>query len=73
MGKRIFCLICAAVLVVASLAQCRVFAQAVEPGIPQSSKALIKPRSSHRSNPLVSAMFLVLAGVGFTLLFDKKK
>ena len=73
MGKRIFCLICAAVLLVVSLAECRVFAQGTEPGVPRESKALIKPRSSHRSNPLVSAMFLVLAGVGFTLLFDKKK
>lgn len=75
MGKRLFCLVCAAMLVVASLFGIRAFA---EPGIsiivPYAREmALAKVRVNLKSNPLVSAMFLVLAGVGISMLFDKKK
>ena len=32
-----------------------------------------KVRLNHKANPLPSAMFLVLGGMGVSLLFDKKK
>ena len=72
MGKRMICLICAAVLVVMALFGIRTAAapwkgpptQAVE----KRGKALVK----HAPNPLASAMFLVLGGVGIAMLFDKK-
>lgn len=75
MGKRFFCLVCAAVLVVSSLFGVRAYAQSCKPLVasPVGVTILAKTRVSHKPNPLVSAMFLVLAGVGISMLFDKKK
>lgn len=75
MGKRFFCLVCAAVLVVGSICGVRVYAQSCKPSVasPVGVTTLAKTRVSHKPNPLVSAMFLVLAGVGISMLFDKKK
>lgn len=75
MGKRFFCLVCAAVLVIGSLFGVRAYAQSCKPVVasPVGVNFPAKTRVSHKPNPLVSAMFLVLAGVGISMLFDKKK
>lgn len=75
MGKRFFCLVCAAVLVLGSVFGIRAYAQSCKPLVasPAGVNALAKTKVSHKPNPLVSAMFLVLAGVGVSMLFDKKK
>ena len=70
MGKRVICLICAAVLVVMALFGLRTGA-APWKGPPVEAK-LSKGIVRHAPNPLASARFLVLAGVALTLLFDKK-
>ena len=72
MVKRVVCLICAAVLVVMALSGIRTLAAPWKgpptPVVEKRGKALVK----HAPNPLASAMLLVLAGVGISLLFDKK-
>ena len=76
MGKRVICLVCAGLLVVAALFSVRIRAEGWEipdqllsgTGSPVLSKGIVK----HAPNPLASAMLLVLAGVAITLLFDKK-
>lgn len=74
MGKRFFCLFCAAVLVVCCAFGTRVTAAAWH--MPRTSQekhlALIRIKPTRRPSPLVSAMFLILAGMGVSLLFDKK-
>lgn len=70
MGKRVICLICAAVLLVMALAGIHAAASS-EKGPPTEAR-LSKGIVKHAPNPLASAMFLVLAGVALTLLFDKK-
>ena len=75
MGKRVICLICAAVLVVIAFLGLRTCAQewnAPEPAAHVSGLYLAKGIVRHSPNPLVSAMFLVLAGIGISLLFDKR-
>ncbi len=72
MGKRVLCLICAAVLVVTAFFDIRTEAAPWKgPPVPTQEK-LSKGIVKHSPNPLASAMFLVLAGVGISLLFDKK-
>ncbi len=72
MGKRVVCLICAAVLVVMAFFGIRTEAAPWKaPPVPTQVK-LSKGIVKHSPNPLASAMFLVLAGVGLSLLFDKK-
>lgn len=70
MGKRVVCLICAAVLVVMALFGIRT--QATPWKGPPVQEKLAKGLVKHAPNPLASAMILVLAGVALTLLFDKK-
>lgn len=76
MGKRVICLICAAVLVVITFLGIRTGADAwnvPEPAVHLCSGLhLAKGIVRHSPNPLVSAMFLILAGIGISLLFDKK-
>lgn len=76
MGKRFFCLIFAVVLLVSMLLGARASAEGIhstrtEPGIKLLAASGSKP--NHRPNALVSAMFLILAGIGVSLLFDKKE
>lgn len=76
MGKRIICMLCVSVIVVGAAFGIRVFADTET--IPSQSErgnmlAQARPRVSRKPNPLASAMFLVLAGVGVTMLFDKKR
>lgn len=73
MSKRFFCMICAVVILIGAL--CGVRSSAV----PMRStdkvpvvNLLSKAKNTHRPNPLVSAMLLILAGVGVSMLFDKK-
>lgn len=76
MGKRFFCLICAAVLVIVSVFGVRIGASEWESfpvGGAADMNVLAKTRPPYRANALVSAMFLVLAGVGISMLFDKKR
>ena len=76
MGKRVLCLICAAVLLLLLFLGVQAAAAPLAaPGqvLPGSgavrlSKGIVK----HSPNPLVSAMFLILAGIGISMLFDKK-
>lgn len=76
MGKRVLCLICAAVLLLLLFLGVQAAAAPLAaPGhvLPGSgavhlSKGIVK----YRPNPLVSAMFLILAGIGISMLFDKK-
>lgn len=43
-------------------------------GVPaQASPMLMLSARTHRPAPLVSAMFLVLAGMGISMLFDKRE
>ena len=76
MGKRVVCLICAAVLVVIAVFGVRTWsepwngplpAQRVANGL-RLSKGIVK----HSPNPLASAMLLILAGIAASMLFDKK-
>lgn len=77
MGKRIFCLICAAALVMMAFGGIQAEAAAwdgprlLPPG--DNGLRLAKGLVSHKPNPLASAMILVLAGVAVSMLFDKKK
>lgn len=75
MGKRMFCLLFAAILTAVSLLGIRSTAEAWAPerAISPPPLALSTGIVSHRANPLVSAMFLVLGGIGISMLFDKKK
>lgn len=76
MGKRVLCLICAAVMLLLLFFSVRTAAApftAPGPILPENgvlflSKGIVK----HSPNPLVSAMFLILAGIGISMLFDKK-
>ena len=76
MGKRVVCLICAGLLLVAALFSVRTWAQGWDvprqalpgTGLPKLAKGIVK----HSPNPLASAMLLVLAGVALSMLFDKK-
>lgn len=76
MGKRVVCLICAAVLVAIALLGVRTRSESWEGSLQMQptvnelrlSKGIVK----HSPNPLASAMFLILAGIGISLLFDKK-
>ncbi|MGM9604023.1 MAG: hypothetical protein ACI3XG_03070 [Faecousia sp.] len=76
MGKRVICLICAAVLVVIVFFGIRTAAEAwnaTEPLLQLNSTLhLSKGIVKHSPNPLASAMFLILAGIGISMLFDKK-
>lgn len=68
MGKRFLCLVFAAVLIF-----CPIFGiQASAAPVNVHHAALSRAKVIHRPNALVSAMFLVLAGVGVSMLFDKK-
>ncbi len=75
MGKRMFCLLFAAILTAVSLFGIRSAAEAWVPEKAISPPALVLSTGivSRRANPLVSAMFLVLGGIGISMLFDKKK
>ncbi len=75
MGKRVFCLLFAAILTAVSLFGIRPAAEAWVPEKAISPPALVLSTGivSTRANPLVSAMFLVLGGIGISMLFDKKK
>lgn len=42
-------------------------------GVPAQASPLMLTVKSHRPAPLVSAMFLVLAGMGISMLFDKRE
>ena len=42
-------------------------------GIPVQASPLLLTVRNHRPAPLVSAMFLVLAGMGISMLFDKRE
>ena len=76
MGKRVLCLICAAVMLLRLFMGVQASAApftAPGPILPENgvlflSKGIVK----HSPNPLVSAMFLILAGIGISMLFDKK-
>lgn len=76
MGKRVLCLICAVVLllllIIRDQAAAAPFAASGNilsgSGAVHLSKGIVK----HSPNPLVSAMFLILAGIGISMLFDKK-
>lgn len=73
MSKRFFCMICAAVILIGALCGVRAGAAPMRSAERGSSvNFLSKARVTHRPNPLVSAMLLVLAGVGVSMLFDKK-
>lgn len=73
MEKRVICLICATVLVVMALFGVRTGAADWNGSPPQGSSIhLAKGLVKHAPNPLASAMFLVLGGVGIAMLFDKK-
>ena len=76
MGKRVVCLICAAVLAAAAVFGVKAWSepwtgpillQRASGGL-QLSKAIVK----HSPNPLASAMLLILAGIAASMLFDKK-
>lgn len=70
MMKRVICWLCAVCLVMGIA--CRpVFAQSAETK-PTAGSYLSGTKVSHRPAPLASAMLLVLAGMGFSMLFDKK-
>ena len=76
MGKRVICLICVVVLAVITFLGIRTGAdswnvpeQAVHLG---SGLHLAKGIVRHSPNPLASAMFLILAGIGISMLFDKR-
>lgn len=75
MGKRVFCLLFAAILTAVSLFGIRPAAEAWVPERAISPPALVLSTGivGRRANPLVSAMFLVLGGIGISMLFDKKK
>lgn len=75
MGKKVFCLLVAAVLAAVFLFGVRPVAEAWAPEKAISPPSLVLSTGivSHRANPLVSAMFLVLGGIGISMLFDKKK
>ena len=76
MGKRVICMICVGLLVMAAFFSDRIRAEGWEvqcqavscTGSPLLSKGIVK----HAPNPLASAMLLVLAGVALCMLFDKK-
>lgn len=70
MGKRMVCLLFVLVLMVVSV--CGVRASAL-PASAGTVAAAAKTKLNHKANPLPSAMFLVLAGVSVSMLFDKKK
>lgn len=74
MRKRFFCLICAAVLLMCCALGTRVTAAAWHLSRPNIEKHMTVTRIKpvRRPSPLVSAMFLILAGMGISLLFDKK-
>lgn len=71
MGKRIICLFIVVVLVVTAFSGLRAMASSLDATKPAVSAT--KNRISRRPNALASAMFLVLAGVSVSMLFDKKK
>lgn len=76
MGKRIICMLCVAVVVIGALLGIKAYADAeTKPfqGEQGNMLALARPRVNRKPNPLASAMFLVLAGVGVSMLFDKKR
>lgn len=75
MGKRLFCLIFAAVLLVSCTFGTKVMASDWAANRTEAEKHLttVRAKSNHRISPLVSAMFLILAGMGVSLLFDKKE
>ncbi len=75
MGKRVFCLLFAAILTAVSLFGICPAAEAWVPEKAISPPALVLSTGivSRRANPLASAMFLVLGGIGISMLFDKKK
>ena len=76
MGKRVICLICAAVLVMMACFGIRTAADVWNVPEPVThltsglhlSKGIVK----RSPTPLASAMFLILAGIGISMLFDKK-
>lgn len=76
MGKRFVCLICAAVLIVMAAGGLRTAAAAwngpVAVQCTGNGLVLAKALVKRSPNPLASAMFLVLAGLGIGMLFDKK-
>lgn len=76
MGKRVICLICAAVLAAAAFFGIRTEAGAwnvlTPVSHPNTGLHLAKGIVRHAPNPLVSAMFLILAGIGISMLFDKR-
>lgn len=76
MGKRFFCLVCAMVFLASSIIGLRASAQkwsVQNPAVDSHMPVPAKTRTVRRPNPLISAMFLVLAGIGISLLFDHKE
>lgn len=69
MRKRFLCMLFVVLLVITC--SLRTFAEGLRPAA--MGKTLAKPIVSHKPNPLASAMLLVLAGVGVSMLFDKRK
>lgn len=75
MRKRFCCLIFTVALLVSMLLGVRASADGVyRMGMEPQIKLLASSasRTNHRPNALVSAMFLILSGLGVSLLFDKK-
>ena len=71
MGVRIICLICAAVVLLIAFFGIQARAAEKDAQLPVYTHT---PRGStmRTTAPLVSAMMLVLGGLGISLLFDKK-
>lgn len=71
MGRRILAFVCAAVLAAAMVGGASAMPLGVERRmLPLAYHAGIYPERQ-RPAPLVSAMFLILAGIGISMLFDK--
>lgn len=73
MGKRILCLICAVIILCATALGTEAQGWEEKPPNAQSGTVHLASGSVARSTtPLVSAMFLILAGLGISMLFDKR-
>lgn len=69
MVKRLIAFLCVFALVFALFARVPVSASAEPASVSRASRS----KQSHRPAPLVSAMFLILAGMGVSMLFEKKE
>lgn len=68
MCRRVICLLCACALAVSLTACLPVPAFADSTGAAGS----VRTHKPYRPTAMVSAMFLILAGMGVTMLFDKR-